>query len=95
MDGQSPIVLAGAQGVTAIVEEGFSIWKGVIPPPHESINNSKLVLTNKSTKVEPESQDITGQADAYVRTWSYTYWAADELNEDSLNIQTLLTPKEK
>ena len=94
-DGQPPLIMDGARGVTTITEEGFSIWKGVIPPPHPPITSAGLVLTNKATKVEPESEEITGLPNTYLRTWSYTYWVSDEITEESLNVNTLLNPSEK
>jgi hypothetical protein len=57
---QPPIVMVGARGVTTITEEGFSTYKGAIPPEHPQIDNAALTLTNRVTRIEPESRDLTG-----------------------------------
>jgi hypothetical protein len=94
-DGQSPLIMDGARGVTTITEEGYSIHKGEIPPAHQPIDSPQLVLTNKVTKIEPEAKQIAGEPDSYTRTWSYTYWVSDEITEESLNVNTRLNPSGK
>lgn len=82
LDSAQPILFSGAQRATTIVEDGYEICSGEAPPAHPALNDSRLVLVNKTTSVRPWSHDRDGNAASYIRTWNYTYKSSEPFATD-------------
>jgi len=80
MGGQAPLIQVGAQRAATIVEDGYEVWNGSVPPVHPALVDGKIHVYNRSTAVRPWSHDAGGLPVAWIRTWNYTYKSSEKLD---------------
>jgi len=91
-EGQKPVIFKGAQGKTVIRETGQAIYKGGIPPFHQPIDDSRLILVSQIITLQVKDKTTESNPISFIRSWSYTYWSSEPITDSDVpSIQEILT----